>query len=219
MWSSRHHQFLTVLKRVLHTTLRSLMITLTVSQEPVLYNIPGWSARPGFEGGVVAPRGDLAVAIENDRVLVGDVMITHPVVRAPATQAATTAGHAAKLAFDFKTQYYNARHNFPKGTFFPIAVETGGRMHPETHKFLALLVRLSVTGTLDPDVKMEADQKRAYAAKLRFVITATSAQLARSTAAAIYCLANACKVAAVSDPVVMQPAPAPVAGAVEGADE
>ena len=30
---------------------------------------------------------------------------------------------------------------------------------------------------------------------------------------------NACKVAAVSDPVVMQPAPAPVAGAVEGADE
>ena len=151
-------------------------------------------------------------------------MITHPVVRAPATQAATTAGHAAKLAFDFKTQYYNARHNFPKGTFFPIAVETGGRMHPETHKFLALLVRLSVTGTLDPEVKMEADQKRAYAAKLRFVITATSAQLARSTAAAIYCLgkqciANACKVAAVSDPVVMQPAPAPVAGAVEGADE
>ena len=75
------------------------------------------------------------------------------------------------------------------------------------------------TLTLDPDVKMEADQKRAYAAKLRFVITATSAQLARSTAAAIYCLANACKVAAVSDPVVMQPAPAPVAGAVEGADE
>jgi hypothetical protein len=80
---------------------------------------------------------------------------------------------------------------------------------------------------------MDADQKRAYAAKLRFVITATSAQAlplpstalptrARSplcTAAAIYCLANACKVAAVSDPVVMQPAPVPVAGAVEGADE
>ena len=60
-------------------------------------------------------------------------------------------------------------------------------MHPETHKFLALLVRLSVTGTLDPDVEMKADQKRAYAAKLRFVISATSAQLARSTAASIYC--------------------------------
>jgi hypothetical protein len=66
---------------------------------------------------------------------------------------------------------------------------------------------------------MDADRKRAHAAKLRFFITATSAQLACSTAAAIYCLANACKVAAVSDPVVMQPAPAPVAGAVEGADE
>ena len=193
MPSTRHHRYLSTLKRVLASNIRDGELQMTVSQEPILHNVLGWTARPGHEG--TNARGDIAIAVEGGPVLIGDVVISHPLC-STTPASATTAGTTANLAFAAKLGDYNKRLVFPKDTFFPIALETGGRLHPQTRKFFALLVRLAVSGQFADDMPMTADQRRRYASKLRNIITATSAQLARSTASAIFCLANKCRTAA-----------------------
>ncbi len=65
---------------------------------------------------------------------------------------------------------------------------------------------------------MTAEQKRDYNVKFRMLIVAISAQLARCTAASVYCLQQICTVAATNPAGVVVP-PATGAGAAAGGSE
>ena len=59
----------------------------------------------------------------------------------PAAKVATEAGTAAHEAHCDKIETYLSRFEVPGGAFEPIAVETGGRLHPESHNAIKAFVR------------------------------------------------------------------------------
>ena len=105
--------------------------------------------------------------------MVFDLVITHPLPRSCAT-AATVAGSAANKAHCDKINKYNRRFE-TRGMFEPIAVETGGRLHPDSLKTSMGLG----DGPLPPD---EAHQ---YQLALRSVLDSLAVSLAREVAQAL----------------------------------
>jgi len=203
--STRHAQFLRTLLRTLRL-LDRMYRNATFTSEPGLRYIPGWTAK---KVSVEGARGDLSVELQDSPLptMVLDLVISHPSVGATPA-CATTAGLTAARAHDRKVKSYNDGWTFPKHAFAPISVETGGRWHPSARKTLALITRHIICGKKADDEDMSPEEKRKYAIAMRTLIVATSAQLARSTAAAIYSLACACKRGPVAAPVVAQAAAA-----------
>jgi hypothetical protein len=125
------------------------------------------------------PRGDISWK-SNDGPVVFDLVITHPLPRSCPT-AATEAGSAANKAHCDKTNKYNRRFE-TRGMFEPIAVETGGRLHPDSLKALKVFIKTSMglgDGPLPPD---EAHQ---YQLALRSVLDSLAVSLAREVALAL----------------------------------
>jgi hypothetical protein len=125
------------------------------------------------------PRGDISWK-SNDGPVVFDLVITHPLPRSCPT-AATEAGSAANKAHCDKINKYNRRFE-TRGMFEPIAVETGGRLHPDSLKALKAFIKTSMglgDGPLPPD---EAHQ---YQLALRSVLDSLAVSLAREVAQAL----------------------------------
>ena len=145
----------------------------------LMADLPEEATEDGKKDWCNKPRGDISWK-SNDGPVVFDLVITHPLPRSCAT-AATVAGSAANKAHCDKINKYNRRFE-TRGMFEPIAVETGGRLHPDSLKALKAFIKTSMglgDGPLPPD---EAHQ---YQLALRSVLDSLAVSLAREVAQAL----------------------------------
>ena len=156
------------------------------------------------------PRGDIGVRLnpidDAQPVTVLDLVVTHPnPARSGLADAAKAKGTAAADAYDSKIKKYSSCFVIPAGAFVPIAMETGGRLHPESRAFLSDFVKQSLLG-LEPGEKIaDKDDIRYYNYALRTLLDSLAIALAREVAKALLHRGGRAKAAAV--------APSPQAGA------
>jgi hypothetical protein len=165
-----------------------------VRREPWLRELPGWAPRVA-DLPPSKSRGDILwVLALLQKQLVGDVVRAHPQVSSiPA--CATTAGAAAAAAHEKKIVKYSARWNFPAEEFVPLAIETGGRMHPEFRAFLRRFV-LYVVGAAESYSDLTKEERANYTKKIKYLITSVSAANAKATARSLLLIREACARAA-----------------------
>ena len=128
------------------------------------------------------PRGDL-ILFRNGQRVIYDVVITHPHC-SHNSGAASTPGTAAAAAHSDKIKKYTDRFVIPEGEFEPIAVETGGRMHPRTHTALRACIKACLFD-LDPTDSVPSDQVNKYNCALRVLLDSIAVSLARQVAKAL----------------------------------
>jgi hypothetical protein len=130
---------------------------------------------------VRTPRGDW-VWRRSGAPVIYDLVITHPLPRrSPAT--AHAVGHAAHEAHSDKINKYSRRFEIPSGQFEPIAVETGGRLHPASRRALGDFVKAAVG--VEPGEAIPADLSAKYQRAMRTVLDSLSVSLAREVAVAL----------------------------------
>jgi hypothetical protein len=127
------------------------------------------------------PRGDISWQ-SPDGAVVLDLVITHPLPRTCA-KVATAAGTAAHKAHSDKIKKYSSRFEVPGGAFEPIAVETGGRLHPDSRKALKTFVRHALG--IDKEEAMPPDLAHRYQMALRTVLDSLAVALAGQVALAL----------------------------------
>jgi hypothetical protein len=145
----------------------------------LMADLPEEATEDGKKDWCNKPRGDISWK-SSDGPVVFDLVITHPLPRSCATTA-TVAGSAANKAHCDKINKYNRRFE-TRGMFEPIAVETGGRLHPNSLKALKVFIKTSMglgDGPLPPN---EAHQ---YQLALRSVLDSLAVSLAREVAQAL----------------------------------
>ena len=101
----------------------------------------------------------------------------------------------AAVAYAKKITKYNARWSFPKEEFVPLAIETGGRMHPEFRAFLRRFVLYAV-GNAECYDDLTKDERARYTKKIKYLITSISAANAKATARSLLLIREACARAA-----------------------
>jgi hypothetical protein len=127
------------------------------------------------------PRGDISWHSPAGTVVL-DLVITHPLPRSCA-KVATAAGTAAHRAHSDKIKKYSRRFEVPGGAFEPIAVETGGRLHPDSRKALETFVRHALG--IDNEEAMPPDLAHRYQMALRTVLDSLAVALAGQVALAL----------------------------------
>ena len=95
----------------------------------------------------------------------------------------TTARAAANWAHSDKIKNYTRRSEIPGGEFEPIAVETGGCLHPSTRSALKRFVKASLGIAVDEP--MPPDLAYKYQQALRTVLDSLAVALAREVAIAL----------------------------------
>ena len=75
--------------------------------------------------------------------------------------------------------HYSRRFIVPPGTFYPLAVETGGRFHPEARAFLSKFAAYCIN---KPKADFNADDRLRYATILQELLDTLSVAVAKSTA-------------------------------------
>jgi len=113
-----------------------------------------WQERAGFTGqqqwGAAEPRGDISYTRADGAVLVCDLVITTPTASTHTQDGATAAekaGTAAQVAYADKQTQYAARFDIPPNTFFPLAAESGGRLHPGVRTAIETIFIDHITAT------------------------------------------------------------------------
>jgi hypothetical protein len=124
------------------------------------------------------PRGDISWQSKEGAV-VFDLVITHPLPRSCA-KVATAAGTAAHKAHSDKIKKYSSRFEVPGGAFEPIAVETGGRLHPESRRAIKAFVRHALG--IDKEENLPPDLAHKYQMALRTVLDSLAVALAGQVA-------------------------------------
>ena len=187
--TSRHGIVLDALHRGLMQVARATDIKLQIIREPLLKRLVGWTPKAAATDAENA-RGDLSLTMPGDTPRVFDLVITHPIAdKLPS--AALTAGAAAAAAHTGKITKYTNSWTFDPDDFRPLAMETGGRMHPSFVEDLRSVAQyLTAPG---PYKEWSAQEKAAYALKIRTLITTVSVAVTRATSLAVLRLANACK--------------------------
>jgi hypothetical protein len=109
--------------------------------------------------------------------VVGDLVITHPQAdKLPAAANPKTPGAAAAKAAEDNHKSYEADFVIPKDSFIPLAMETGGRMHPNTRHFLRDFARRRTS--LNPDKKAwTQEEKSVYLRTLETLLATVSVAL------------------------------------------
>ena len=114
--------------------------------------------------------------------------------------AAKSKGSAAAAAYDSKIKLYSSRFVLPAGALVPIAVETGGRLHPASRALFSDFVKQALLG-LEPGEKVETkDDIRFYNHALRTLLDSLAIALAREVAKALLHGGKGAKAAAVAPP-------------------
>ena len=148
---------------------------------PEMDELPSETTAGGRRDWVNAPRGDWVWKRPGAPVIY-DLVITHPLPRR-SPPAARAAGHAAHEAHSDKINKYNRRFEIPRGQFEPIAVETGGRLHPASRRALGDFVKAAVG--VDPGEAIPAELAATYQRAMRTVLDSLSVSLAREVAVAL----------------------------------
>ena len=89
----------------------------------------------------------------------------------------TTTGAAARERYASKIKHYTARFIFPRGRLWPIVLETGGRMHPDSRAHLSELAKGSLG--LGPDEKIPGHKVAEFNLHLRILLDTLAVTLAR----------------------------------------
>ena len=126
-------------------------------------------------------RGDLLWEHEGRRVIY-DVVVTHPHTGCGADTS--PPGSAAEAAHSDKINTYNGRFVIPVGEFEPLAMETGGRLHPRALGALKTFVKATTLGlgATDP---IPVHQMPKYNRALRVLLDSLAVSLARQVARAL----------------------------------
>ena len=151
------------------------------------------------------PRGDIGVRLnpidDTQPVTILDLVVTHPhSVHGGHADAAKLKGKAAAIAYDDKIKKYSRHFVLPVGAFVPIAVETGGRLHPESRALFSDFVKQAMLG-LEPGEKItDKDDIRYYNHALRTLLDSLAIALAREVAKALLHRGGGAEAAAVAPP-------------------
>ena len=149
---------------------------------------------------------------EIDRQVIADLVVTHP--RAGThPEHAFTAGSAAADAHAQKLAKYESRWSFPSHEFVPLAMETGGRLHPDFRGFLRTYVLYAV-GHTDDYSKLKKEERADYSKHMRRLLTSISVAAAIASGMALLYIKDAC--AAVKAPPGYIAAPTQLATQVAG---
>lgn len=126
-------------------------------------------------------RGDLLWEHEGRRVIY-DLVVTHPHTGCGAVTS--TPGTAAEAAHSNKIKKYNDCFVIPVGEFEPLAMETGGRLHPRALGALKTFVKAVSLGlgATDP---IPVHQMPKYNRALRVLLDSLAVSLARQVARAL----------------------------------
>ena len=129
-------------------------------------------------------RGDIATLTNSGNLRVGDFVVTHPTGAGKRFERATHAdGVANNVAYKRKqddvTKFYDLTGKGDRHKFYPIAYETGGRLHSTSEEYVATLVRDIIN---KPAPAWTPEDTAFYASSLNTILDATSVALAKSVA-------------------------------------
>jgi hypothetical protein len=163
---------------------------LEIKPEPHM-SLFNWGSMANFSGPLVDARADLSYALPgggNVAHVVADLTVTHPnaspSLNRGGAAAASQPGAAAQAAHAHKYDHYAKRYVLPANSFFPLAIETGGRMHESFKNFLRTFVKRDILGANVGDKLGGADLTK-YNLYLRELIEAVEIALAKSVAGAL----------------------------------
>ena len=121
----------------------------------------------------------------------GDLVIYHPQAADAEAPCAVKPGVAADDAYKNKLAKYKGLWLIPNGEFVPLAMETGGRMHPEFREFLRRYAM--VKAGVDKYSEMTKEQRATSSANIRYLLTSISVAAARATGLSLLCIKDACE--------------------------
>ena len=147
----------------------------------VVEDLPGEATAGARADWANKPRGDIVWKAPQGTV-VYDLVITHPLPRS-SQQTAQEAGTAANEAHNDKINKYTRRFEIPGGEFLPIAVETGGRLHPMARAAFKTFVRTTLG--IDPAEPVPPDMAYKYQLAMRTILDSLAVSLAREVAIAL----------------------------------
>ena len=176
MRTSRHAYFNHTLTFIANALLKDAGLPAVVAAEPQAADI--WSPNPAYvkmQGDADDPRADHHFP---DLNIATDTVITHP-HPAALSSASLIPGATADERAKLKHAHYSRRFIVPPGTFYPIAVETGGRFHPEARAFLSKFAAFCVN---KPKSDFNADDRLRYTTILQELLDTLSVAVAKSTA-------------------------------------
>jgi len=131
--SKRHFNVLSALFAAVKATKHRGNGAVVLSQEPHLLNADGVSPAAGVAGGN-NDRADILVVDMDGKKTYLDLTISAPVTAGNIAGASIGTGYAADKAYQRKVADYSNRWVFDAGlgvSLRILAMETGGRMHPE----------------------------------------------------------------------------------------
>lgn len=145
-----------------------------------------WDINPNRAPGEGAdrPRGDWVVVDKSGFSAVCDLVISHTNATSPRTLGSDRAdGLAAAVAYNEKIDLYSKLFVIkPAKSFVPISIETGGRMHAASKKYLQTICCRLVGG--DPKNWNKKDQSL-YNSSIRHLMDSVSLALAKAVAHAL----------------------------------
>jgi len=145
-----------------------------------------WDINPNRAPGEGAdrPRGDWVVVDKSGFKVVCDLVVSHTNANSPRTIGSDRVdGLAAAVAFKEKIDLYSRLYIIhPIKSFVPISIETGGRMHETSKKYLQTICCRLVGG--DPKNWSKKEQAR-YNSSIRHLMDSVSLALAKSVASAL----------------------------------
>jgi hypothetical protein len=132
----------------------------------------------------VPVRGDIRTAAPNGRSRIGDFVVTHVQLQNRRHAGADNKDNVANgVAYAQKQKelekYYVLRGAGERHKFYPIAFETGGRLHPSSLKYFEAVTADIIN---KPEASRTAEDKAFYATTLTSILDAASVALAKSVA-------------------------------------
>ena len=135
---------------------------------------------------------------------IGDLVMRHPQATDAAAPCASKPGTAAEEAYAGKLAKYQSRWRFPADEFVPLAMETGGRLHPEFRHFLRRFAFVAL-GSADKYSELTKEERAKYSANIRHLLTSVSVAAARTTGLSLLYIKDACAAVRVPGAGVAEP--------------
>ena len=153
---------------------------------------PGWVPRlkksgkrldplnPRCDGGFYRRGGSGVSHLKRGSMISYDLVISNAnKTRKNMSNCHLVAGVAAEVAYKRKVSQYSKRYLLPVDSFFPLACETGGRMHPLSRKAIEHVVADIIGG----DCKNWSESERKdYSKSLRSILDAVAVGIAKEVA-------------------------------------
>jgi hypothetical protein len=120
-----------------------------------------------------------------------DLVVTHPNSAGSTSKAHVVPGTCAERMYKRKMTWYSDRFvltDTSKARFYPLAIETHGRIHPKSRQCIEDIIKDFTVGNKDPKDWTKKDASN-YNTSLKFVLDSIGVALARVVASSIIAFA------------------------------